>query len=175
MRWQNLLHVFFSISSTDKKQVFLTFFLTSSVLILHYIFHLSWFSTKHYFFPLYIVFIAHFLNFWAFLVILTSNPGIIQKIVILPLPRPTSTKTTSLTSKSPKTNSADHTSKSLTLWQSVPIWENSNFAPLVTFTDPPEPITAVSVEFALKEWTTTVHGSESVLESTTTNTFTSSY
>jgi len=54
--------------------------LTSSILVLHYIFHVSWFSTSHNFLPLYVLFITHFLNFWAFLVILTSNPGIIQKI-----------------------------------------------------------------------------------------------
>ena len=67
----------------QKKKALFTLVLIQSCIVLHEILHLSWFSTKHYFSLIGILIAFQFINFYAFIYIVTTHPGIIQKIVAL--------------------------------------------------------------------------------------------
>jgi hypothetical protein len=63
-----------------KKAIF-TLVLIQASIVLHEVLHLGWFSTQHYFGYIGALIVLQFVNFYSYIWITTTQPGIIQKIV----------------------------------------------------------------------------------------------
>lgn len=83
LRWQVVSSVDIISCRAEAKKAAVTLFAIQFGIILHEILHMSWFSTQHYFSVIGILIILQFTNFYSFIWIATTQPGIIQKIVIL--------------------------------------------------------------------------------------------
>jgi hypothetical protein len=67
------------------KKAAITLICIQTAIVLHEILHLSWFSTQHYFPLIGILIVLQFVNFYSYIWITSTQPGIIQKIVNLSL------------------------------------------------------------------------------------------
>lgn len=65
------------------KKAAISLILIQGLITLHEILHLNWFSTRHYFILIALLIVFQFLNFYAYIYIVTTQPGIIQKIVAI--------------------------------------------------------------------------------------------
>jgi hypothetical protein len=85
LRWETVSGVRVVLYSAQAKKAAFTLIIIQASIILHEVLHLSWFSTQHYFPLIGILISVQFINFYSYIWITSTQPGIIQKIVIIVL------------------------------------------------------------------------------------------